>query len=111
MSIINIAIAKGVILFHAARWKAYLRELQSEEENGTLASDDKDPTTIIYQIYHRQKIWFTQDEDNVHRQAARESLRKCDELLMESTIMNDILEEKLANTPKPSTILDWSQLW
>jgi hypothetical protein len=98
-------------LFHAARWKAYLKELQTEEENGTLDSPDKDPNTVIMHIYHRQKIWFTQEEENGHQKAARESLKKCDQLLTESQIMNDILEETLANTPKPSTVLDWSRLW
>jgi len=32
-------------------------------------------------------------------------------LLDECTTMVDDLEETLANTPKPSTVLDWSRLW
>jgi hypothetical protein len=98
-------------LFHAARWKAYLNTLQSHErDNGTEDVDD-DPHKVIYHIYHSQKIWFTRDEDNGHGKAARESLEKCGALLDECTTMVDDLEETLANTPKPSTVLDWSQLW
>lgn len=105
-------IAKGVLqLFHAARWKAYLRKLQKDEENSALDADDADPEKVIYHIYHSQKIWFTRDEDNGHKKSARENLDKCNELLAECTTMNDDLEETLANTPKPSTVLDWSQLW
>jgi hypothetical protein len=98
-------------LFHAARWKAYLNTLQSNErDNGTEDADD-DPRKVIYHIYHSQKIWFTRDEDNGHGKSALESLEKCDALLDECTTMVDDLEETLANTPKPSTVLDWSRLW
>jgi hypothetical protein len=98
-------------LFPAARWKAYLNNLQdSEIGNGTEGSDD-DPFKVIYHIYHSQKLWFTRDEDNGHGKAARKSLEKCDALLDECTTMVDDLEETLANTPKPSTVLDWSRLW
>lgn len=98
-------------MFHAARWKAYLNKLQNpERDNGTEDTDD-DPHKVIYHIYHSQKIWFTRDEDNGHRRAARENLDKCDALLAECTDMVDDLEETLANTPKPSEVLDWSQLW
>lgn len=98
-------------MFQAARWKAYLSKLQNHErDNGTEDADD-DPHKVIYHIYHSQKIWFTRDEDNGHRKAARENLDKCDALLAECTTMVDDLEETLANTPKPSEVLDWSQLW
>jgi hypothetical protein len=97
-------------LFHAARWKAYLRNLQNED-NGALDADNADPVKSILHIYHSQKLWFTRDEDNGHSKAARESLEKCGALLDECTIMVDDLEETLANTPKPSTVLDWSRLW
>ena len=97
-------------MFHAARWKAYLRNLQNED-NGPLAADETDTAKSILQIYHSQKLWFTRDEDNGHGKAARESLERCDALLAECTTMVDDLEETLANTPKPSTVLDWSRLW
>jgi hypothetical protein len=97
-------------LFHAARWKAYLRNLQNED-NGAPDADETDPAKSILRIYHSQKLWFTRDEDNGHSKAARESLEKCGALLDECTIMVDDLEETLANTPKPSTVLDWSRLW
>jgi hypothetical protein len=98
-------------LFHAARWKAYLRNLQNDEENSTLDADDTDPDKIIYHIYHSQKLWFTRDEDNGHKKSAQENLDKCNALLNECTTMVDDLEETLANTPKPSEVLDWSRLW
>ena len=97
-------------MFHAARWKAYLRKLQTEEENGALAAEDSPAQTILH-IYHSQKIWFTRDEDNTHQKSARKNLDKCNELLDECKTMNKDLEETLANTPKPSTVLDWSKLW
>jgi hypothetical protein len=97
-------------LFPAARWKAYLRDVQKDE--GESAPDaEGDTVQNILKIYHSQKIWFQRDEDNGHNQSARENLMKCDALLTEATIMNDILEETLANTPKPSLVLDWSRLW
>ncbi len=97
-------------MFHAARWKAYLRNLQNEDKEA-LDADDSDPEKSILQIYHSQKLWFIRDEDNGHGKAALESLEKCGVLLDECTTMVDDLEETLANTPKPSTILDWSRLW
>jgi hypothetical protein len=97
-------------LFHAARWKAYLRDLQ-KEDNGDSDPDNTDTEKSILHIYHSQKLWFTRDEDNGHGKAARESLDKCTTLLDECTTMVDDLEETLANTPKPSTVLDWSRLW
>jgi hypothetical protein len=98
-------------LFPAARWKAYLRDLYDNEENSSLDPDETDIQKAIYHIYHSQKIWFTRDEDNGHRKAARENLDKCTALLAECTSMVNDLEETLANTPKPSEVLDWSRLW
>jgi hypothetical protein len=97
-------------LFHAARWKAYLRNLQ-DEDNITPDVEETDTAKSILHIYHSQKIWFTRDEDNGHSKAAQENIDKCNALLDECTTMVDDLEETLANTPKPSTILDWSRLW
>jgi hypothetical protein len=97
-------------LFPAARWKAYINNLPNEADR-ILDPDESDPDKIIYHIYHSQKLWFLRDEDNGHSKAARASLERCDALLDECTTMVDDLEETLANTPKPSTILDWSRLW
>ena len=98
-------------MFHAARWKAYLKKLHDDEDNREISGDDADPNKSILHIYHSQKIWFTRDEDNGHQKAAEEHLKRSNALLEECTTMVDDLEETLANTPKPSTVLDWSRLW
>jgi hypothetical protein len=106
----NISIAKGAPrLFHSARWKAYLKALHDSEDNPRC--DDADPDKIIYHIYHSQKIWFTRDEDNGHNKSALANLARCDALLAQCSAMVDDLEETLANTPKPSEVLDWARLW
>jgi len=96
-------------LFPTARWKAYLKQLQDSEDNE--AGDNTGPNKNIYHIYHSQKIWFTREEDNGHQKAAEEDLKRSNTLLDECTTMVDNLEETLANTPKPSEVLDWSRLW
>jgi hypothetical protein len=98
-------------LFQPARWKAYLNKVQSDDENNTPGDNPEDTQKSILQIYHSQKIWFTRDEDNGHRKSAEEHLKRSGVLLEECTAMVDNLEETLANTPKPSTVLDWSRLW
>jgi hypothetical protein len=104
-------IAKGVSrLFHAARWKAYLRDLQKEDAEVPAAGESEAVKSIL-QIYHSQKIWFTRDEDNGHQKAAEAHLKESISQLDECTAIVDNLEETLANTPKPSTVLDWSRLW
>lgn len=47
------------------------------------------------------------DDANSHQVAAREHLKRCDELLEESGMMLDALEETLAKTPRPSELLGW----
>jgi hypothetical protein len=96
-------------LFQSARWKAYLKKLQ-ENDNDT-GGDNSGASKNIYHIYHSQKIWFTRDEDNGHGKSALENLAKCDALLKQCTTMVDKLEETLANTPKPSEVLDWASIW
>ena len=96
-------------MFQAARWKAYLNSLQ--KDYGVSDAGCSDAVKSILHIYHSQKIWFTQDEDNGYSKSARASLEKCGALLDECAEMMDDLEETLANTPKPSTVLDWSRLW
>ncbi len=98
-------------MFPSARWKAYLRDLQSIARDN--AAED-DPTTshkVIYHILHSEKLWFTRDETNNHQKDAEEHLERCDEFLQDCTARVDALEETLANTPKPSEVLDWCRLW
>jgi hypothetical protein len=95
-------------LFQSARWKAYLRNLQKAGEDNT---DDADGNKVIYHIFHSQKIWFTQEENNGHQGVAEEHLERCDALVKDCSRMVDELEETLANTPKPSEVLDWGSLW
>jgi hypothetical protein len=96
-------------LFQPARWKAYLKNVQNDEEDSGAGDNGNHKT--IYSIYHSQKIWFTRDKDNGHQKAARAHLKRSDGLMEECTTKIDALEETLANTPKPSQVLDWSTLW
>ncbi len=93
-------------MFPSARWKAYLKQLQDNE-----TGDNTGINKNIYHIYHSQGIWFTREEDNGHQKAAEEYLKQSDELLDECTTMVENLEVTLANTPKPSEVLDWGRLW
>jgi hypothetical protein len=96
-------------LFHSARWKAYLRNLQNDEEENGAGGTGKPKT--IYHIYHSQKIWFTQEKNNGHQKAAIAHLERSDGLMKDCTNRVDALEETLANTPKPSEVLDWRTIW
>jgi hypothetical protein len=95
-------------LFQPARWKAYLRSLQAKE---AVEKDEPPQRVNIYSIFHSQKLWFLRDDPNPHHEAAREHLDRCDALLGECTEMVNALEETLANTPKPSEVLDWGSVW
>jgi hypothetical protein len=98
-------------LFHSARWKAYLRSLQDAvKDTAEDAAPDKHQGNI-YHIFHSQPLWFLREDPNQHGLAAQEYLSRCDALLGECTAMVDALEETLANTPKPSEVLDWSSIW
>jgi hypothetical protein len=97
-------------LFHSARWKAYLKNVP-DTDGKSEGNTSLDPITAIYYNLHSQKLWFTREEDNGHGKAARKNLEKCDSVLKECTTMVDNLEETLANTPKPSEMLDWARLW
>ncbi len=88
-------------MFCSARWKAYLRDVQAKDKE----TDGRDKG--IYHIFHSQKLWFTRDDAEDHQRAAEEHLKRCDVLLAECSAMLDDLEETLANTPKPSEVLDW----
>jgi hypothetical protein len=92
-------------LFHSARWKAYLKDVMEKD------TEDDGAPEVIYHIYHSQKIWFAQEEKkNDHQESARENLKKSDALLRDCTSQVDALEETLANTPKPSEMLNWDSL-
>ena len=107
MVTINIAFAKGVfLLFHSARWKAYLQKVQ---DNGN-GDADKTSESNILNIYHSQKLWFTYEEKNGHQKAAEEHLKRSDDLINDCTKKVDALEETLANTPKPSEMLNWDNI-
>ena len=86
-------------MFHTARWKAYLQDLQKKP----LKDDDDN----IYHILHSEKLWFTREKDNGLQKAAEEHLKRSDALMKDCTEKCDNLEETLANTPKPSEMLNW----
>jgi hypothetical protein len=90
-------------LFHSARWKAYLHNLQDNPAEDIGNGEDLN----IYHILHSQKLWFTREESNGHQKAAEEHLKRSDALMKDCTDRVDALEETLANTPKPSQMLDW----
>jgi hypothetical protein len=101
---INIALAKGEFcLFHSARWKAYLRQLQNNRE-----TEANNIENIIH-AFHSQ-MWFTREENNGHQKAAEEHLKRSDALIKDCTRQVDALEKTLANTPKPSEMLDWNSV-
>jgi hypothetical protein len=91
-------------LFHSARWKAYLQKLQDRPP------EEKEDDNNIYHILHSEKLWFTVDEKNGHQKAAEEHLKRSDDLMKDCTDKVDALEETLANTPKPSEMLNWDTL-
>jgi len=64
----------------------------------------------ILSIYHSEKLWFAQEEKNNHLKEAEEHLRRSDELMKDCTNQVDELEETLANTPKPSEMLNWDTI-
>jgi hypothetical protein len=85
--------------------------LQNDEEDSGAGDNGNGQHKNIYQFFHSQKIWFTRDVSNGHQKAADEHLERCDELLEDCTTRVDALEEILANTPKPSEVLDWRTIW
>jgi hypothetical protein len=90
-------------LFHSARWKAYLQQLQENREGEAENIDN------IYHAFHSQ-MWFTREETNGHQKAAEEHLKRSDDLMKDCSKKVDDLEETLANTPKPSQMLDWGSV-
>ena len=97
-------------MFPSARWKAYLRNLQ---DPGKESAEKPDTNTIqdnVYRTFHSQQ-WFLREDPIPNNLIALEHLSRCDALLRECTAIVDALEETLANTPKPSEVLDWYSLW
>ncbi len=90
-------------MFHSARWKAYLQKLQDNRE------EEADNIDNIYHAFHSQ-MWFAREENNGHQKAAEEHLKRSSELMEDCTKKVDDLEETLANTPKPSQMLDWNSV-
>ena len=97
-------------MFHSARWKAYLHNLQDENAANIPADGESKAVKNIYRIMHSQMLWFTREESNGHQKAAEEHLRRSHALLKDCTTRIDALEETLANTPKPSQVLDWGTM-
>jgi hypothetical protein len=91
-------------LFHSARWKAYLQDLQDKQANGTENANN------ILSIYHSEKLWFTREEKNGHLKEAEEHLKRSKELMKVCTEQVVELEETLAKTPKPSEMLNWDSI-
>jgi len=74
------------------------------------AIEETDTISSLFHKLHAQSAWFTTQKDNGHQKAAEEYLRRSDELLRDCTKRVDALEEILANTPKPSEMLNWSAM-
>ena len=91
-------------MFQSARWKAYLQSLQSLDE------EQPDSQGSIWQIYHSEKLWFTQEKNNGHADSAAAHLEESAALLEDCATRMDALEETLANTPKPSEALNWNTM-
>lgn len=91
-------------MFHSAQWKAYLHRLQDR------TAEDVENDENIYHILHSEKLWFTQEKHNGHQKAAEEHLKRSDDLMKDCTKKVDDLEEILANTPKPSEMLNWDTI-
>jgi len=94
-------------LFHSARWKAYLDKIQDDAQNNPV--EETDSISSLFHKLHSQSM-FAKEADNGHQAAAEEHLRRSDELMRECTDKVDALEETLANTPKPSEMLDWGKM-
>jgi ribonuclease D len=96
-------------LFHSARWKAYLLKIKDDSENNI--NEESDSISSLYHKLHAQSsTWFGKNEDNGHQKAAEEHLKRSNELLNDCTNKVDALEETLANTPKPSQMLNWDKM-
>jgi uncharacterized damage-inducible protein DinB len=92
-------------VFPSTRWKAYLKKIR---EN---AAQDNAPHQTILHIYHSQDIWFAQEQKkDDHQASAKENLKRSDAILRDCSDQVNTLEVTLANTPKPSEMLDWNKM-
>jgi uncharacterized damage-inducible protein DinB len=92
-------------LFPSTRWKAYLKKIRDN------AAQDNDSQQTILHIYHSQDIWFAQErKKNDHQASAKENLKQSDAMLKDCSEQVEALETTLANTPKPSEMLDWDNM-
>jgi hypothetical protein len=96
-------------LFHSARWKAYLQKIQNDAENDEIKETDT-ISSLFHKLHAQTSALFAKTESNGHQQAAEEHLRRSGELMKECTDKVDALEETLANTPKPSEMLNWDTM-
>jgi len=94
-------------LFHSARWKAYLEKIENDAQNNV--EEDHDSISDLFHKLHSQQF-LIKKVDNGHQQAAEEHLRRSEELMKDCTKRVDALEETLANTPKPSEMLNWGSM-
>ncbi len=96
-------------MFHSARWKAYLQKIKDEAQNNEIKETDT-ISSLFHKLHVQQSILFERKENNGHQQAAEEHLKRSDELLKDCTNRVEALEETLANTPKPSEMLNWDKM-
>ncbi len=94
-------------MFHSARWKAYLQQIQDDAKNDNV--HETDSISSLFHKLHSQSL-FPKEENSGHQQAAEEHLRQSGDLLKDCTDKVDALEETLANTPKPSQMLNWDTM-
>ena len=92
-------------MFHSARWKAYLQQIQDDSKNNV--KEDGDSISGLFHKLHSEQGIFTKQESNGHQAAAEEHLRRSEELMKDCTERVDALEDTLAHTPKPSEVLNW----
>jgi hypothetical protein len=106
---INVAFAKGVLrLFHSARWKAYLDQIQDDAKNHP--NVEHDTISSLFHKLHSQSGIYSEQESNGHQAAAEAHLKRSEDLMKDCTDQVDALEETLANTPKPSEAIDWNKM-
>ena len=94
-------------MFHSARWKAYLDKIHADAQNDV--KEDADSISGLFHKLHSEQF-LTKKEDNGHQAAAEEHLRRSEELMKDCTKKVEALEETLANTPKPSEMLNWGSM-
>jgi hypothetical protein len=95
-------------LFHSARWKAYLDQIQDDAKNHT--SEEPDTISSLFHKLHSQSGIYSKQESNGHQAAAEAHLKRSEDLMKDCTDQVDALEETLANTPKPSEAIDWNKM-